>query len=309
LSQRDGSLDQTGTLAAEGGPLLDQETLAKIGRLDIVSRKILQGRQKGEKRSKKRGQSVEFADHRQYAPGDDLRFLDWSIYARLDRLMIKLFLEEEDLHVYLLVDSSLSMDYGTPNKFRYAQKVAAALGYIGLTNMNRVGVGTFSSALDRTLRPERGRRNLRKLLKFIEDTPCVGTTDLSAACRRFALEHQRRGIVVIISDFLDRNGYEEAIRLFVARRMDVFALHVLSPQELDPPLAGDLKLVDAEDQEETEITVSGPLLAAYRRNLNAYIAQLRDFCHKRGCRYLTVSTELPFERLVLEQLRQLGMVR
>ncbi|RMG12101.1 MAG: DUF58 domain-containing protein [Planctomycetota bacterium] len=302
-------IDQAGTLDEEAGPLLDQAFIAKIGKLDLTTRRLLQGRQKGEKRSKKRGQSVEFADHRQYAPGDDLRFLDWSIYARLDRLMVKLFLEEEDLYVYLLLDASASMDYGRPNKFRYAQRVVAALGVIGLTKMNRVGVGAFSSELNRVFRPERGRRHLRKLLRFLEETPSDGRTDLAAACRRFALEHPRRGLVVLVSDFLDRGGYEEAIRYFVARRMDVFCLHVLSPQELDPPFAGDLKLIDAEDGEETEITVSRPLLAAYRRNLDAYIDGLRTFCHKRGARYLTVSTALPFERLVLDQLRQLRLVR
>ncbi len=309
MSEADRQLDQAGTLTEEDGPLLDQDLLAKINGLDLVSRRILQGRQKGEKRSKKRGQSVEFADHRQYSPGDDLRHLDWSIYARLDQLMIKLFLEEEDLHVYLLMDASLSMDYGRPNKFRYAQKVIAALGYIGLVNMNRVGIGTFSSQLDRVFRPERGRRHVQKMIKFIEETPCTGTTDLGAACRRFAMEHPRRGIVILLSDFLDRGGYEEAIRFFVARRMDVFCMHLLSPQELDPPLAGDLKLVDVEDGQETEITVSGPLLAAYKRNLSSYIAGLKEFCHTRGARYMTCSTELPFDRLVVEHLRLLRLVK
>lgn len=309
LSEPDQQLDQTGTLAEETGPLLDQEFLAKVGRLDIVSRKILQGKIKGEKRSKKRGQSVEFADHRQYAPGDDLRFLDWSIYARLDRLMIKLFQEEEDLHVYLLLDASASMNYGRPNKFRYAQKVVAALGYIGLVNMNRVGVGTFSTALDRSLRPERGRRNLQKMIRFLEETPCEGKTDLGAACKRFAQEHPRRGVVIVVSDFLDRKGYQDAVRFFVARKMDVFCLQVLSPQELDPPLAGDLKLIDAEDGEETEVTVSGPLLAAYKRNLQAFMGGLKEFCHKRGARYLCASTAMPFERLVLDQLRLHGIIR
>lgn len=309
MSEADGRLDQTGTLGEDDAPLLDPDFLAKVGRLDIVSRKLLQGRVKGEKRSKKRGQSVEFADHRQYAPGDDLRFLDWSIYARLDRLMIKLFQEEEDLHVYLLLDASASMDYGRPNKFRYAQRVLAALGYIGLVNMNRVGVGTFSSQLDRVLRPERGRRNLRKLLHFLEQTPCAGRTDLGAACKRFAQEQPTRGVVILISDFLDRGGYEDAVRYFVARRMDVFCLHVLSPQELDPPLAGDLKLVDVEDGDETEVTISGPLLEAYKRNLGAFLSGLRDFCHQRGARYLSASTAMPFDRLVIEQLRLHGVLR
>lgn len=305
----DQQLDQVGTLAEEGGPLLDQTFLGKIGQLDLVSRKILQGKVKGEKRSKKRGQSVEFADHRQYAAGDDLRFLDWSIYARLDQLMIKLFQEEEDLRVYILLDSSKSMDYGRPNKFRYAQQVTAALGYIGLVNMNRVGVGTFSSQLDRVFRPERGRRNLPKLIHFLENTTCEGRTDLGAACKRFAQEQRQKGVVIVISDFLDRHGYQDAVRFFVARRMDVFCLQVLSPQELDPPLAGDLKLIDAEEGEETEITVSQPLLDAYKRNLHALMGGLRDFCHARGARYMSATTGLPFDRLVLDQLRLHGVLR
>lgn len=305
----DVALDQAGTFTEEQGPLLDQTLLARISRLDIATRKVLQGRMKGEKRSKKRGRSVEFADHRPYAAGDDLRFLDWSIYARLDRLMIKLFMEEEDQHVYVLVDASASMDYGRPNKLRYALRAAAALGYIGLVNMNRVGVGVFSSALDRTFRPERGRRNLHKLLRFLEETRPGGRTDLGAACKRFALEHPRRGVVVIISDFLDRRGYEDAVRYFVARHMDVFCMQVLAPQELDPPLGGDLELTDVEDGEVTEITVSGPLLAAYKRNLAALINGLREFCHRRGARFLSVSTATPFERLVVEQLRLQGIVK
>ena len=310
MSEADRSLDQAGTLAeAGGGGLLDQEFLARIGRLDLVSRKLLQGRIKGEKRSKKRGRSVEFADHRPYAAGDDLRFLDWNVFARLDQLMIRLFMEEEDQHVYLLLDASASMDYGRPNKFRYAQQVVAALGYVGLVNMNRVGVGAFSSALDRTLRPERGRRSLKKLLRFLEETPCAGQTDLGAACKRFALEHPRRGIVILVSDFMDRRGYADAVRYFVARRMDVFCLQVLSPQELDPPLAGDLTLLDVEEQDRTEITVSGPLLQAYKRQLQAFLGGLREFCVARGARYLSASTALPFDHLILDHLRQQGLLR
>jgi uncharacterized protein (DUF58 family) len=301
--------DAAFTIGEEAKGLLDGEFLAKVGRLDLVSRKMLQGRMKGEKRSKKKGRSVEFADHRAYAPGDDLRFLDWNIYGRLDRLMVKLFLEEEDLHVYILIDASASMDYGRPNKFRYAQRVAAALGYIGLINMNRVGVGVFSDKLDHVLRPERGRHNAWKLMKFLEDQKPEGKTDLAAACKRFALEHPRRGVVVIISDFLDRKGYADAIRYFVARRADVFCLQILSEQELDPPLGGDLKLRDMEDQDETEITVSGPLLKAYKKNLSAFLGGLRDFCAQRGANYLTASTALPFDTLVLDYLRTSGLVR
>jgi uncharacterized protein (DUF58 family) len=306
--EADQRADAAFTLGEEGTGLLDSEFLAKVGRLDLVSRKILQGRMKGEKRSKKKGRSVEFADHRAYAPGDDLRFLDWNIYGRLDRLMIKLFLEEEDLHVYVLLDASQSMDFGRPNKFRYAQRLAAALGYIGLVNMNRVGVGVFSDKLDRVFRPERGRHNAFKLMRFIEEQKPHGKTDLSVACKRFALEHPRRGVVVIVSDFLDRHGYEDAVRYFIARKADVFCLQVLSEQELDPPLGGDLKLHDIEDGDETEITVSGPLLKAYKKNLAGFLQGLQDFCSSRGASYLTASTALAFDRLVLDYLRERGLV-
>lgn len=307
--ERDLRADAAFTLGEEGTTLLDAEFLARVGKLDLVSRKILQGRMKGEKRSKKKGRSVEFADHRAYAPGDDLRFLDWNVFGRLDRLMIKLFLEEEDLHVYVLVDASTSMDFGRPNKFRYAQRVAAALGYVGLCNMNRVGVGLFSDKLDQVLRPERGRQNAFKLFRFLEQARPVGKTDLAAACKRFALEHPRRGVVVLISDFLDRKGYEDAVRYFVARRADVFCLQILSEQELDPPLGGDLKLKDIEDGDETEITISGPLLKAYKKNLSAFLEGMREFCAQRGVNYLTASTALPFERLVLDYLRSSGLVK
>lgn len=306
--EADTRADAAFTLGEEGTSLLDAEFMAKVGRLDLVSRKILQGRMKGEKRSKKKGRSVEFADHRAYAPGDDLRFLDWNIYGRLDRLMVKLFLEEEDLHVYILLDASASMDFGRPNKFRYAQRLAAALGYIGLVNLNRVGVGVFSEKLDHVFRPERGRHNAFKLMRFLEDKKPHGKTDLQVACKRFALEHPRRGVVIIISDFLDRRGYEDAVRYFIARKADVFCLQVLSEQELDPPLGGDLKLHDIEDGDETEITVSGPLLKAYKRNLAAFLHGLQDFCAARGASYLTASTALPFERLVLDYLRERGLV-
>ena len=304
----DQRLDQTGTLAESSGPLLDGSFLSKLKRLDLRSRKILQGRVKGEKRSKKRGRSVEFADHRLYAAGDDLRFLDWSVYARLDQLMIKLFLEEEDLQVTVLLDASGSMDYGRPNKFRYATQVAAALGYMGLINMNRFGVGAFSDRLDQTLQPARGRRSFHTLVRFLEGLKPGGRTNLQAACRRFALENARRGVVVVISDFMDREGYEEALKTLAARRFDIFFIQVLSPQELDPPLAGDLTLVDAEDGALTEVTVSRRLLKAYQKNLAAFMGGLRDACHKRGARYVGVSTGLPVERLVVDQLRRQGLV-
>lgn len=292
----------------EGGELLDNTFLRRLDGLDLISRKILQGKLKGERRSKKRGHSVEFADFRQYSHGDDLRFLDWNIYGRLDRLFIKMFLEEEDLFVYILVDGSTSMDYGSPNKFRYAMKLAAALGYIGLVNYSRVGIGVFNDGLASTLEPVRGRRNVHKMVRFLKDQKPGGDTDLNKA-RLFALKHRQKGLVILISDFLDRGGYEAGIRALLARKCDLFCLHVLSEQELNPPLKGDLKLLDVEAGEETEVTISGPLLASYQSVLSNFMGGLKDYCVKRGVSYLKTSTAMPFEQLILGYLRQRGLVR
>src|SRR3989449_5790658 len=145
-------------------PVLDPQFLARLEQLERVSRKIFLGRMKGERRSKRKGQSVEFADYRNYVSGDDLRFLDWNLYARLDRLFIRLFMEEEDLHFYLLIDNSLSMDFGTPTKLHYARQVAAALGFIGLVNLDRVVVEAFNDRLTQTMPAARGRRSVWRLM-------------------------------------------------------------------------------------------------------------------------------------------------
>lgn len=297
------------TAQNESDLLLTKDFIARIGSLDLISRKILQGKMKGERRSRRRGNSVEFDDYRQYVAGDDLRFLDWNIYGRLNRLFIKLFLEDEDLHIAILIDCSASMDYGSPNKFRYAQRIAAALGYIGLANYSRVSIAGFNSELAANFQPARGRKSAHKMFRFIRELQPSGETDLNKAIRLFSLHNKNKGIAVVISDFMDRDGYESAINSLVARKNDVFCLHLLSEQELNPPLTGDLKLLDLELGEETDITISGPLLASYKNVLNSFVAQLRQYCVRRGVSYLTSSTAVPFEKLVLGYLRERGLVR
>src|SRR3954462_11299585 len=184
-------------------PLLDPQFLARLEQLELVSRTIFLGRMKGERRSKRKGQSVEFADYRNYVIGDDLRFLDWNLYARLDRLFIRLFMEEEDLHVYLLVDNSLSMEFGSPTKLRYACQVAAALGFVGLVNMDRVVVEVFNDNLTQSLPPLRGRRSLWRLLDFLGKVEPAGPSDLRHALRTFSLKSSGKGVVILLSDFMD----------------------------------------------------------------------------------------------------------
>jgi uncharacterized protein (DUF58 family) len=289
--------------------LLDPEFLARLEQLELVSRKIFLGRMKGERRSKKKGQSVEFADYRNYVVGDDLRFLDWNLYARLDRLFIRLFMEEEDLHFYVLIDNSLSMDFGTPSKLHYAKQIAAALGFIGLVNLDRVVVEAFNDRLTQTMPAVRGRRSLWRLMDFLTKVSPAGPSDLKQALKTFSLKSSGKGIVVLLSDLMDKGGYEEALRYLVARQMDIYIIQILSQEEIEPDVVGDLKLTDIEDGDVAEITVSGPLLRRYKQNLAAYRAGIHEFCARRGVTYLFTSNQVPFDRLVLTYLRQRGLVR
>lgn len=289
--------------------LLDPDFLARLQRLEIVSKKIFVGKTKGERLSRRKGQSVEFADFRPYTVGDDLRFLDWNLFARLDRLFLRLFLEEEDLHVYLLIDNSLSMEFGSPTKLHYAKQVAAALGFIGLTNMDRVVVEAFNEKLTQSTTPLRGRRSLWRLTSFLEGLEPAGPSDLTRALKAFTIKASGKGVVVILSDFMDKGGYAEGLRYLIARNMDVYCVQILSAEEIDPPMTGDLKLTDVEDGDEAEVTVSAPLLKKYKETLAAYRGKLAEFCTRRGINYLFTSNQVPFDRLVLGYLRQRGLVR
>jgi uncharacterized protein (DUF58 family) len=294
---------------AQEKPLLDSQFLARLEQLELVSRKIFLGRLKGERRSKRKGQSVEFADYRNYVVGDDLRFLDWNLYARLDRLFLRLFMEEEDLHFYLLIDNSLSMDFGTPTKLHYARQIAAALGFIGLVNLDRVMVEAFNNRLTQTLPALRGRRSLWRLLDFLQKLEPAGPSDLKQALRTFSIKCSGKGVVVLLSDLMDKNGYEEALRYLIARQLDIYVIQILSQEEIEPEIVGDLRLVDVEDNDVAEITVSGPLLKRYKQNLAAFRAGIHEFCNRRGVTYLFTSNQVPFDRLVLTYLRQRGLVR
>src|SRR6516162_7541605 len=211
-------------------PLLDPAFLTRLEQLELVSRKIFLGRMKGERRSKRKGQSVEFADYRNYVVGDDLRFLDWNLYARLEKLFLRLFMEEEDLHFYILLDNSLSMDFGSPTKLHYAKQVAAALGFIGLVNLDRVVIEAFNERLTQTMPAARGRRSLWRLLDFLGKIEAAGPSDLSRSLRSFSLKCSGKGIVVVLSDFMDKGGYEEAIRYLIARQLDVYIIQISSQE-------------------------------------------------------------------------------
>jgi uncharacterized protein (DUF58 family) len=290
-------------------PLLDPQFLGRLEQLELVSRKIFLGLMKGERKSKRKGQSVEFADYKNYVIGDDLRHLDWNLYARLDRLFIRLFQEEEDLHFYVLIDNSLSMDFGSPSKLHYARQVAAALAFVGLVNMDRVVIEAFNDRLTPSLPAVRGRKSLWRVLDFLQKLQPAGPSNLRESLKTFTMKSSGKGIVVLLSDMMDKEGYEDALRYLVARQYDIYVIQVLSQEELEPALLGDLKLVDVEDEDEAEITVSGPLIKKYKQTLAAFQGGLQEFCNRRGVTYMMTSNQVPFDRLVLNYLRRRGLVR
>jgi len=292
--------------------LISSDLMAKLNQVDVMSRKIFAGKLQGERRSKKRGLSVEFADYRHYTHGDDLRFVDWNIYARLDKLFIKMFLEEEDLSVVLAIDTSKSMDWGNPNKFIYAQKLAMAMGYIGLVNLNRVSLFSFNSNGLVPLPNLRGRRRVQEMGSWLLKREPEGGSDFDNAMRSIALTRQGKGVMIILSDFLFKEGYEKGLRYLAGGGYDTYCMQILAPEEVDPAkhgLTGDLRLTDVEDDDSAEVTITGPLLRKYKEKLNAYCGGLRDFCVRRGMMHMTIDTNTDISVLLLDYMRKRGLLR
>lgn len=317
--------------------LLDPGLVSRLSQLDVTSRKILAGKLKGERRSKRRGQSVEFADHRLYVPGDDLRHIDWNIFGRLDRLFLKLFLEEEDLGLHVVLDASRSHDAGEPSKWLFMQRLACALGFVALTNLHRLTVWSMAGASislserdqDPASAPEtgpeagapeaerpvvtavrdlRGRRRLADLARFLLGQEPMGVASFTEAAKRIALARRGKGVMVVLSDFFIKEGYQDGLRLLAGRGFDLFAVQVLSPQEIEPTLGGDLRLRDCEDGDAADVTITAPLLARYKQTLAAYSARLRDFCARRDITLQVMRTDTAVESALLDHFRRRGLL-
>jgi uncharacterized protein (DUF58 family) len=284
--------------------VFDEGFLRQLERLLLLLRSPVRGGLKGGRRSVKRGQSVEFADYRDYTLGDDLRQLDWNVYARLEKLFVKLFVEEEDVTITILLDTSASMATGRPEKLVFAKRAAAALGYIGLASEDRVAVSALGGRTSRRQTPLRGSGRVFRLLSNLSAIqPAAGPTDLVAAARHAAAQLHGRGVVVLMSDLLDPAA-DRVIRELAATRSELIVLHILSPDELDPQLEGDLRLVDTETGAGVDVTADLATLDAYRSRLAAWKESFADLAARRRASYVDLSSDVPLNDLIFAELRR-----
>lgn len=295
--------------------ILTPELLRRLEQFQLLAARRTKSSAKGERRSKARGQSVEFADHRNYTHGDDFRYLDWNLYGRLDRLFVKLYEEERELPVRIFLDASESMSFGQPPKFDFARQIAAAIGYVALSGFDRVSVIPFpdvpsdasrgaEQASRGALRSVRGKKSSMQFFRNVNALTASGAADFNQALRRGALEAKQTGVAVVLSDFLDPAGYEPGLTALIGRGFQVNAVQILAPEELNPTTYGDLRLVDSETGGMQEVTFGKYRLKAYQQTVQNYIQRLREFCTPRGISFFSVGSDASLEQLLLKQLRE-----
>lgn len=286
----------------------DSDFLKKLEYLYIVSKKIFSGRIKAERRSTRRGVSVEFADYRNYTAGDDFRYIDWNAFARLDELLLKLYEEREDLHIYFLVDVSQSMTYGELPKLIYAKRVAAALAYIGLSNLDRIGITAFNTTDTTRLPTERGKGKIFTVLNFLDQINSTGETDLEHAFRNFVHFTKRRGLVVVISDLFDPKGFTAGLNMLKFQKHDLFVIHIIDEKEAEPNLLGDYHLVDVETNQLRPVTINENHIKRYQALFQKYCDDIDRYCTQREISLVRTMTKTPFEELILRIFRMGGFV-
>lgn len=286
--------------------LFDKEFLRKLESLAFIARRLYHGEARGAHMSVRRGTSLDFADFRSYQPGDDFRSIDWGIYGRLDRLVVRLYAEEEDLTIHLLLDSSASMAFGAPPKMDYARRLAAALGFVGIGSLDRVGVTTFAAGLSGALAPRRGRVQLFHLLEHMSALTAGGSTDIARSLEDYARRSRSPGLAIVISDLLDdsRDGWRRGVQALLFHDFEVVLVHVLDREEIGPRELGALRFTDMETGRTLPLHVDRALLAAYRQKAAGFFAEVESFCLKNGVEYLRAATVVPFEDVVLRYLRQ-----
>ena len=289
--------------------LFDDEFQRKLDYLAMVSRRVFSGAMRAERRTKKTGSGVEFADHRDYTPGDDFRYLDWHAYQRFDRLLIRLYEEEEDLSIYFIVDNSSSMAFGDGDKLRHAKRLCAALAYVGLANLDRIAIVTATDEISGRMPSTRGKARIFRIFRFLRDVRAEGTTDLGEAMKSFVAQHKRRGLAVLLSDLYDPAGFEKGINVLRYAKFEPFVLHIVDPTEAKPDLKGDVRVYDCETGDEREVTVTAKVLERYGKAYEEYLEEVRRFCTSRQVSYFRADVNIPFDELILRVFRRGGFLR
>jgi uncharacterized protein (DUF58 family) len=276
--------------------------LKKLEYLHVVSRRAFTGHNRADRLTPTRGRGLEFADHRPYAPGDDFRHIDWKAYQRLGRLLLRLYDEERDLPIYLMLDVSRSM--AEPAKFDMARRLAAALCYIGLVHLDKLAILPFGRGLGHESAVGRGKGRIFRVFEQLEQMTPAGQTDLRESFKEFASRPRQRGLAVIISDFLDPGGFEAGLKILRTLGHDVFVVHIASQRDRDPGAFGEVRFVDAETGELREVDVTPRLAVAYAKAWDAHAAELEHFCGRYGIGYVRADAEAAFEDIILKAFRQ-----
>ena len=298
-----------GKVVAKDDDLFDDDFQRKLDYLALVSRRVFAGRMRAERRTKKSGSGVEFADHREYQPGDDFRYLDWNIYQRFDRLLVRLYEEEEDLAIYFIVDASASMAFGDGKKLKYAKKVCAALAYVGLANLDRVTIVSTADKITDRMPQTRGKARIFKVFRFLREMKPEGVTDLHDALKTFVAQNKRRGLAVLISDLYDPAGFEKGINVLRYNKFDPFVVHVVDEAEAKPKIAGDVLVYDCETGDEREDTVTAKVLERFEAINKEYNEEINRFCSTHQVPYITADVSTPFDELILRVFRRGGFLR
>lgn len=293
---------------------MNPDDMIRMDRMSLAAKTRIRGTIQGKRQTRQLGSSLDFADYRLYAPGDDIRQLDWNAYGRTGKPFIKLFLDEQELQVNMFVDVSRSMDFGSENsavdtnKFLYARRLAASIGYIALSGYDRVGVHLFADHIHERLPMLRGKGSVHRLLHFLANAQPQMSGEIASAFMRPAVLPKQPGMSWVFSDFLYESGVEEALNALIAARQEVAVVQILSPEEVRPTLTGDLRLVDSELGGGKEVAISGKILKAYQSAVFQYTELLRKFCYERGITYMLAVTDVPFSDFVAKQLRQNGLL-
>ena len=288
--------------------ILDPGELRLLETLRLAPRRTFSGRVRGERLSRQKGISIEFADYREYVPGDDLRHLDWSILARLDRPTIRTYRDEDDLAVYLALDISSSMDFGEPSKFSQAVRIAAAIGFIGLIGQDAVYPLTLGGREQRGIRPLRGRGSYRALSDWLTGLQPDGDRGLAASLSRIATSGLLRpGLFVCITDGLDPAVFD-SLRSLASRGHEIALIQILSEIELDPDLEGDLRLLDAETGSVVEVTAHAQTLREYKSNLAAHCRSLEETATRIGGRFVPGRAGQALSEFVIHGLQGVELV-